>query len=194
LSYVVLVGPGKNFGMGLLKELTDRGYDVVVVSLSPEKYTLPGVIGVQCDLADTESVGLACKQINAMGAISSVIFAAKSPKLATDISQVAEINTEMQINFMSAVQIYAELSPKIINGGKFVCIGGNYAAKPSPSHIGLSLSKAALRNFAQMYADGSIPTKLVTIEGAITPDKIPKIIESILAVIDNKTDQLEIIV
>ncbi len=182
---VVIVGPGKGFGELLISSLLHDGYNVVTMSQTKKIYdTSAKVQQIICDLSKNVSVSKACERLKNLNDLKCIIYAAKSPKIVTAIDDVSALNKEMTINFISCVQIYSELKDALLhNKGCYICIGGNFATEPSVNHIGLSISKAAMRNFAQMYSYANPPIKLMTVEGAITTSMAIEVVSKLREII-----------
>ncbi|MFD6966922.1 SDR family oxidoreductase [Streptomyces sp. NPDC059979] len=114
-AVVVVTGANRGLGRHLAAQLVERGAKVYATARRPETVDLPGVIPLQLDVTDEESVRAAARTASdATLLVNNAGILTETPLVAGDLDAV---RLEMETNFFGPLAVTRAFAPVIEGNG-----------------------------------------------------------------------------
>lgn len=194
----VIIGAGPGIAQSVADKLASSGYDLALVSRSSVKLSIltdqirsklsPGLSGISiqtytADASDPTSLQATLDHISSSSAPEVVIYnAARVGQSKLQDTTLETFDTDFRTNVQGAF-ITAKWAEQVFNKNKttrgdakatLIFTGGGLSTHPRPTHVTLSLGKAALRNLTlnlhNALKDENIHVATVTVCGLVSPD------------------------
>src|SRR5690625_1289193 len=144
---------GGALGQGLVRAFARAGGDVLAVSHSPGNAAVPGVRSESADLTDESSAAALFARVSTPWAVINTV-GGFAPRRALAELDVAELETQLQLNLLSAAIVtkYAMQSFAKEGQGHLVHTASRAATAPAGAGFAYSVSKAGVLHLVQMAA------------------------------------------
>ncbi len=177
---IIIVGPGRHFGLELVQRFLDEGYRVGVVarqesSLVEMRDAAGGpLVTAKADVADIVGFGAALIDVaTRLGSVDGLIYNPKASLKASALTTVAsDLERALSVNVTGAMIAVQTLLPWLEPAaGTVVLTGGGYKDEQAPNKFALSVGKAGLhalyRALSQPLQRRGVRVKTVVIDGAV---------------------------
>lgn len=181
---LLLVGPGKHFGLEIIRKFVVEGWKVGVISLTQERLnTLDellqpeniSIVSARADIRKSSEVHAAVSEINAqIPGLACVIFNVKdSPQGSCLTIDANEFTNALTANVTGALNVLQATVPflKQTLGSSIIFTGGGYKDQPEPTRLALSVSKAAIHSLylaaKETLQSENVRVKTLVIDGVV---------------------------
>lgn len=177
---IIIVGPGRHFGLELVQRFLDEGYQVGVVAR--HESTLAEMQGAAdrplvtaaADVSDIDGFGAALVDVaKRLGSVDGLIYNPKASMKASVLTTIAgDLERALSVNVTGAMVAVQTLLPWLEPAaGAVVLTGGGYKDEQAPDKFALSVGKAGLhalyRALSQPLQRRGVRMKTVVIDGAV---------------------------
>lgn len=180
---IVLIGPGRHFGLELVRRFAAERRRVAVISATME--TLDhlrsdlgedgeAVIFVQADVSEVDAFAQALRHVaEQLGYVEGLIYNPKaSIKASVLTTRPEELQQTMTVNLTGAMVAVQTLLPHLEQTrGRVILTGGGYKDMPHPDKFSLSAGKANMHALYKALRDPlrlrGVLVKTVIIDGAV---------------------------
>ncbi|MCC8088413.1 MAG: SDR family oxidoreductase [Rikenellaceae bacterium] len=158
---IIIIGPGKTFGVHIAEKFGRYGFDIILAGRAPETLrqqadalSLKGITAeyIHIDVSDPHSVDAVFDSLERGGkVIELLIYNAVARRVGSPSElTVEDIYADFGINVCGGVSCFNRIIKmyKKQGYGAVIFTGGGVALNPSPVSASMSLGKAALRNYA----------------------------------------------
>ncbi|MEQ1785057.1 MAG: SDR family NAD(P)-dependent oxidoreductase [Hyphomonadaceae bacterium] len=187
---IVLIGPGRHFGVELVRRFASEGYAVAVVGSRPDRLHAlelelsdlgSAVHYMAADVTEEELFRVRLETLAAsLGDIEGMIY---NPKFSVAGSALevtpSDFNQAMAVNATGALVAIQAIIPFLRSRRRCVILtGGGYKDRPHSQKFALSMGKAILHSLFEtlkpILRKRGIQLKTVIIDGAIRRDGPPE--------------------
>jgi 3-oxoacyl-[acyl-carrier protein] reductase len=166
----IVTGAGGGFGEGIARRFASEGARVACIDIDEAAATrvassLPGAIGVRCDIADGESyAAMVSKVVAQCGAFDTIVNNAALTQKPARIAKTseAELDRLLAVNVKSYWQMAVHALPVLRRrgGGVVINIASVTAMRPRPGMCWYQATKAAVVSLTQTMAAELAPDRI----------------------------------
>ena len=188
---IVLVGPGRHFGVELVRKFASEGYSIGIVGTRPERLKSlelelldlgTAVHYIVADVTQEDRFRVRLEALaNELGEIEGLIY---NPKFsvagsALEVSST-DFNRALAVNVTGALIAIQTIIPYLSYSQRrcVILTGGGYKDQPHDQKFALSLGKALLHSLYEVLRptlqQRGIQLKTVVIDGAVRRDGPPE--------------------
>ncbi|MFJ5992216.1 SDR family NAD(P)-dependent oxidoreductase [Lentzea sp. NPDC092896] len=189
----VVLGVGPGLGMSVARRFGREGYDVVLISRRSERHAgflaelAEAGVNARAFALDLKDVDQLRSTLDSVGPVDVVYYGPAATDLSglpPEITATTSDEARAAMDWLyPAIDLTQHVLPGLLErGGGLLFAGGLSAVRPMPVLGALTLSSAALRNYAvtlnAALADKGVYVGTLTIGGVIERSDIHKLVES----------------